>query len=162
LSKITYRIGTDTRDYEADDLSGKGAENTGGRWNEKGVAVVYAAESRSLACLETVVHLAAGSIPLNRYLVEISIPDPVWTAARRETPTSLPVGWDAEPAGRASTRFGTAWLRSGSSAILVIPSVIVPEEHCVLVNPAHPDSTGVSAVKLRRWTYDSRLTRSSA
>jgi RES domain-containing protein len=162
LSKITYRIGTDTRDYEADDLSGKGAENTGGRWNEKGVAVVYAAESRSLACLETVVHLAAGSIPLNRYLVEISIPDPVWAAARRETPTSLPVGWDAEPAGRASIRFGTAWLRSGSSAILVIPSVIVPEERCVLVNPAHPDSTGISAVKLRRWTYDSRLRRASA
>jgi RES domain-containing protein len=90
LSRIAYRIGTDTPDYEADDLSGKGAEITGGRWNEKGAAVVYAAASRSLACLETIVHLAAGGLPLNRYLVEISIPDPVWAAAQRETPVSLP------------------------------------------------------------------------
>lgn len=162
MSRIAYRIGTDTPDYEANDLSGKGAEMTGGRWNEKGVAVVYAAESCSLACLETLVHLAAGGLPFNRYLVEISIPDPVWDAAQRETPASLPVGWDAEPAGRASIEFGTAWLRSGSSAVLVISSVIVPEECCVLLNPAHPDSTSIGAVKSRRWLYDPRLTRPSA
>jgi RES domain-containing protein len=41
----------------------------------------------------------------------------------------------------------------------VIPSVIVPEECCVLVNPAHPDSASISAVKSRRWLYDLRLTR---
>lgn len=159
MSRIAYRIGTDTPVYEADDLSGKGAAITGGRWNEAGVAVVYAAESRSLACLETVVHLAAGGLPLNRYLVELSIPDPVWAAARRETPATLPVGWDAEPAGRASIGFGTAWLRSLRSAILVVPSVIVPEEFCVLVNPAHSDSSGVGAIKSRRWLYDPRPTR---
>lgn len=162
MSRIVYRIGPDTPDYEADDLSGKGAEITGGRWNEKGLAVVYAAENRSLACLETVVHLAAGGLPFNRYLVEISIPDPVWAVARRETAASLPVGWDAEPASRASISFGTAWLRSGSSAVLVISSVIVPEECCVLVNPAHKDSAAINAVKARRWLYDPRLTRASA
>ena len=162
MSRIAYRIGVDTSDYEADDLSGKGAEITGGRWNEKGLAVVYAAENRSLACLETLVHLGAGGLPFNRYLVEISIPDPVWAAAGRGTPTSLPMGWDAEPAGRASIGFGTGWLRSGSSAVLVIPSTIVPEECCVLVNPTHPDSASISAVKSRRWLYDPRLTRASA
>jgi RES domain-containing protein len=161
LSRIAYRIGTDTSDYEADDLSGKGAAITGGRWNEPGAAVVYAAEGRSLACLETLVHLAAGGLPFNRYLVEISIPDPVWVAAQRETPVSLPVGWDAEPSSRTSISFGTAWLRRGHSAVLVLPSVIVPEEYCVLVNPAHPDSASISAVKSRRWLYDPRLTRAS-
>jgi RES domain-containing protein len=162
LSRTVYRIATDTPDYEADDLSGRGAQITGGRWNEKGVAVIYAAENRSLACLETVVHLGAGGLPFNRYLVEISIPDRVWTAAQRETPMSLPVGWDAEPAGRASTSFGTGWLRSGRSAILLIPSTIVAEEFCVLLNPAHPDSARISALKSRRWLYDPRLTRASA
>jgi len=93
LSRIVYRIGVDAPAYEADDLSGKGAEITGGRWNEKGTAAVYAADSRSLACLETLVHLAAGGLPFNRYLVEISIPDLVWAAAQRETAASLPVGW---------------------------------------------------------------------
>jgi RES domain-containing protein len=162
LSSIAYRIGTDTPAYEADDLTGKGAEITGGRWNEKGMAVVYAAENRSLACLETVVHLAAGGLPFNRYLVEISIPDPIWATAQKETPASLPVGWDAEPASRASISFGTAWLRSGRSAILILPSVIVSEECCVLVNPAHADSTGIRALKSRRWLYDPRMTRAAA
>jgi RES domain-containing protein len=162
LSRIAYRIGVDTPAYEADDLSGTGAAVTGGRWNEKGLAVVYAAESRALACLETLVHLGASGLPFNRYLVEISVPDSVWSAARRETPTSLPVGWDAEPAGRVSIGFGTAWLRSLRSAVLVVPSAIVAEECCVLVNPAHPDSAGISAVKARRWLYDPRLRRVSA
>lgn len=161
MNRIVYRIGTDTPAYEADDLTGKGAEITGGRWNEKGAAIVYAAENRSLACLETVVHLAAGNLPFNRYLVEISIPDAVWSAAQKETQASLPVGWDAEPASRASISFGTAWLRSGSSAVLVVPSVIVPEECCVLVNPAHADSASIAAVKSRRWLYDPRLARAS-
>jgi RES domain-containing protein len=162
LNRIVYRIGVDAPAYEADDLSGKGAEITGGRWNERGAAVVYAAENRSLACLETLVHLAAGGLPFNRYLIEISIPDLVWDATRRETPSSLPVGWDAEPASRTSIGFGTAWLRSRGSAVLVVPSVLVPEECCVLVNPAHPDSAGLSATKSRRWLYDPRLTRASA
>ena len=106
-------------------------------------------------------HLAAGGLPLNRYLVEISIPDPVWAAAQRETAASLPVGWDAEPASRTSIAFGTAWLRSRHSAVLVLPSVVVAEECCVLVNPAHPDSARIRAVKSRRWLYDPRLTRAS-
>ncbi len=161
MSTIAYRIGTDTPTYEANNSGGKGAELSGGRWNEKGIAVVYAAENRALACLETLVHLAAGGLPLNRYLVEITIPDPVWAAAQRETRASLPVGWDAEPAGRVSIGFGTDWLRGVSSAVLVIPSVIVPEECCVLVNPSHPDSARITAKKLRRWLYDPRLTRAS-
>lgn len=157
MSHIAYRIGTDTPGYEADDLTGRGAERTGGRWNAPGAAVIYAAESRALACLETIVHLAAGGLPLNRYLVEITIPAAIWAAARRETAASLPVGWDAQPAGRASIGFGTAWLRSLQSAVMVIASAIVPEESCVLINPSHADAAAITAVKARRWLYDPRL-----
>ncbi len=69
MSRRLWRIGTDTRSWQAHDLSGKGAEVTGGRWNAKGTPVVYASEARALACLETLVHLNAGGLPLNRYLV---------------------------------------------------------------------------------------------
>jgi len=162
VSRIAYRIGIDTPDYEADDLTGKGAELTGGRWNERGLPAIYAAENRALACLETLVHLAAGGLPLNRYLVAISIPDAIWAAAHRETPTSLPVGWDAQPAGRASIALGTAWLRQQTSAVLILPSTIVPEECCILLNPAHPDSTGLTATRSRRWLYDPRLGTSNS
>ncbi len=157
MSTVVYRIGTDTKDYVADDLAGKGAEKTGGRWNEAGLAVTYAAENRSLACLETMVHLVAVGLPLNRYLVEISIPDKVWTVAQREIAATLPVGWEAQPAGLTSISFGSAWLRNKTSAILLVPSVIVAEEFNVLINPAHPESAGINAKKVRQWRYDPRL-----
>ena len=157
MSRIVWRIATDSPAYQADDLSGAGAKATGGRWNEPGVSLVYASETRALACLETVVHLNASGLPFNRYLVEITIPDDVWANAQVETPSGLRVGWDAEPAGQVSIQFGTNWVRSGHSALLVVPSAIVHEECNVLINPAHADSVRIAAVKQRRWLYDPRL-----
>ncbi|WGM40995.1 RES family NAD+ phosphorylase [Caulobacter sp. NIBR1757] len=159
MSRRLWRIAADTPDYEADDLSGAGARITGGRWNAPGSAVVYTSASIALACLETVVHFNAGGLPFNRYLVAIDIPDSVWAAAQRETPASLPVGWDAEPAGRVSIGLGTDWIASGASALLIVPSVLVPEEINILINPTHPDAGGITAGKIRKWTYDPRLSR---
>ncbi|MBN8871500.1 MAG: RES family NAD+ phosphorylase [Rhodospirillales bacterium] len=160
MTATLWRIATDTPAYEADDLSGAGAERTGGRWNEAGTPVVYTSETQALACLETLVHLNAGGLPLNRYLVAITVPDDVWASARTETAASLPVGWDAAPAGRASLRVGMAWLRSGASALLRVPSMIVPDEFNVLINPRHGESAGIRAVKVRKWMYDLRLSGS--
>ncbi len=72
---------------------------------------------------------------------------------------TLPVGWDAEPAGRASVAFGTDWLRAGRSALLVVPSVIVPEECNVVLNPRNADGGAITAVKVRKWVYDPRLAK---
>lgn len=153
-----WRIASDTPDYEADDTSGKGAEKTGGRWNRPGVPMLYASTSISLACLETVVHLARKRrLPLNRYLVKLTVPQSAWQAALDADPTAL-VGWDAEPAGMVSLDWGTHWAASTVSLIARVPSVIVPEECNVLVNPAHPDAAAIKAVKVRKWLYDERLT----
>jgi len=161
LSCIVWRIATDTKNYEANDLSGAGAKNTGGRWNAEGDPLVYSSETQALACLETVVHLNASGLPLNRYLVSITIPAAVWADARTETLSSLPVGWDADPSGRASIQVGTAWLRSMASALLRVPSVIVPDEYNVLINPLHPDNGTIIAVKIRKWLYDPRLMKTA-
>jgi RES domain-containing protein len=161
VSFTVWRIATDTRNYEAHDLSGAGANNTGGRWNAVGDPLVYTSETQALACLETVVHLNAGGLPLNRYLVSVTIPTAVWADVRTETPGSLPVGWDADPSDRASIQFGTDWIRSVGSALLRVPSVIVPDEYNVLINPLHPDSSAVIAVKIRKWLYDPRLTKTA-
>ena len=72
-----------------------------------------------------------------------------------------PVGWDAEPAGRTSIELGTNWLRSVTSALLVIPSVIVPEEFNVLINPQHSGSARITAAKVRKWLYDPRLAKTA-
>lgn len=152
-----WRIATDTPAYLAEELTGAGAEATGGRWNEPGIPMLYTSETRALACLETMVHLNAGGLPLNRYLVEITIPGDIWARAQAETAASLPVGWEADPAGMVSIRLGSAWARAGRTALLVVPSVIVPEEFNILINPAHADRARMAAVKRRRWLYDPRL-----
>jgi len=159
VTHTVWRIATDTPDYEADDLSGEGAKRTGGRWNQKEVPVVYASDTRALACLETMVHLNAGGLPLNRFLVAVSIRDDVWVDAETQTIADLPIGWDAEPAGRTSIGFGTDWLRSGRSALLLVPSVIVPEECNILINPRHEAARRMIAAKIRRWIYDPRLAK---
>lgn len=153
-----WRISTITPDYSADDLTGAGAKFTGGRWNRPGNPVLYCAPSMALAGLETVVHLASGSLPLNRYLVRIDIPDPVWKVREVITDKTAPVGWDALPAGKVSLDFGDDWLASLRSALLEVPSVIVPEEGNILVNPLHPDAKGITAAITRKWIYDARLT----
>lgn len=138
-------------------MSGTGAERTGGRWNRDGTPLVYAATSRALACLETVVHIATGdALPLNRYLVEITVPDHVWVARTTLDPANH-VGWDAEPAGQVSLEWGTNWAAAATAAIAEVPSVIVPEEHNCLINPRHPDAAAITARKVRKWMYDQRL-----
>jgi RES domain-containing protein len=159
LSQVLWRIGVDTPTYPADDLSGKGAEGAGGRWNAKGAPMVYTSQTRALACLETVVHFNAGGLPLNRYLVQIDVPDAIWKAAVVQSAAALDIGWDAEPPGRVSIDLGTAWLRAKTSALMIVPSVIVPEELNVLLNPLHPDSRGLTGKKVRKWVYDPRLTK---
>jgi RES domain-containing protein len=159
LSCAVWRIAADTPGYQAHDLTGTGAKLTGGRWNAQGLPVLYTSESRALACLETVVHFNSGGLPLNRYLVQITIPESLWTKAERATPASLPMGWDAEPPGQVSIGFGSAWLNGARSALLIVPSVIVPEERTILINPAHRESAAITATKGRRWLYDPRIRR---
>jgi len=153
----TWRIGTDTPAYTAEDMKGIGAKTTGGRWNRAGTALVYTASSRALACLETVVHLNTGGLPLNRYLVQIDIPDDVWAARQTLTEKTAPVGWDALPAGKVSLDWGDRWVNVGASCILEVPSSIVPEESNILINPAHRDAARIVATKIRKWQYDARI-----
>jgi RES domain-containing protein len=153
-----WRIATDTPDWTADDLAGKGAAARGGRWNAAGERVTYSSSSISLAAWETRAHLGrlATQLPFNRILVRIDVPDDVW--ARRETlAPPLPVGWNVIPEGRVSRHLGSAWLARRSSALLCVPSVVVAEEHNVLINPAHPDAARLAVTRLRRFHFDHRV-----
>lgn len=151
-----WRISSDTPAYTADDLSGKGAELTGGRWNTPGCPLLYTSTSRALACLETLAHLQAGTLPLNRYLVELQVPQDSWIDAESVSASEL-VGWDAHPPGRVSLSWGSSWAATSRTLLAKVPSIVVPEEFNVLVNPKHPDIDKVVAVKHRKWLYDHRL-----
>jgi RES domain-containing protein len=158
--RILYRIGADTPTYGADDRSGAGAKKTGGRWNRPETAMLYTSGSRALACLETLVHLApGGAFPFNRYLVEFEVPTAEWMQRTVFDPDAH-IGWDARPPGLVSLDWGTAWAASGATLLAEVPSVIVPEETNVLLNPAHAAMRKVVVRKRRRWHYDARLSRS--
>src|SRR5437773_971375 len=102
---MLYRLASETPSYAADDLSGAGAAQTGGRWNAVGSPVVYCARSRALAYLETLVHLlpalAAGiPPPKNRCMIEIHVPNFLWSARLvANTDLKFPSSWNAHPVG---------------------------------------------------------------
>ena len=134
-----YRISKESDSAKA--FSGQGAKDWGGRWNSKGVAVVYTAAHRSLSILEILVHLKGGagmgraviSTPFYLYAVLFD------TALLEELPAaSLPAGWNSEPPTASSQTLGDAWAWTARSAVLAVPSVIVPEERNYLLNPSHP------------------------
>lgn len=151
-----WRLATEAPTYFANDLSGKGAELSGGRWNAKGTLMVYTSQSIALACLETTIHLGGNApLPMNRYLVRIDVPEDVWSAAIHFDPSSN-VGWDAVPQGKTSIDWGAEWVGLGLSCLARVPSVVVPEEFNVIINPLHKDRQKIKAVKLRKWLYDAR------
>lgn len=154
-----WRIASQSLVYSAKELSGTGAKITGGRWNSVGIPVLYCAETPSLACLETLVHLGSSDLPLLRYLVAIDIPDRIWKARVIVETKMLPTNWKACPPKKSCMDFGNAWLKSENSVVMSLPSVIVPEESIHLINPMHKDASLINASVVRKWEYDVRLFR---
>lgn len=156
-AQTVWRIAVDAPLYKADELSGEGAKKSGGRWNKKGTPVVYTSESIALACLETLVHINAQGLPLNRYLVRIDIPIRVWNLAKKLSVKTAGLGWDALPSGTVSIEKGQKWLQSNASALLIVPSIVIPQANNILINPMHPDSRVIKAKKIEKFSYDPRL-----
>jgi RES domain-containing protein len=152
-----WRIAKNTAQYPANDMTGGGAKAVGGRWNSKGLAVVYSSPSVALAMLETLAHIGDDIAARNRLLIRIDVPDAVWDKRKVLDVGSLDPTWLSEPPGMASIAAGDKWLRLGDSALLLVPSVIVAEECNVLINPLHTDARQISATVTRQYVYDPRL-----
>ena len=148
-----FRIARANRRY---DLSGYGAFLVGGRWNLPGLALLYTAETRSLAMLEVLVHLPAGDLPADMYLLTLDVPDAL---SRQEVaPTDLPPDWQRLTQPLPTALLGHAWLQSSSTLALRVPSVIVPQERNLLLNPTHPEFGQVQlAAEPELFTFDERL-----
>ncbi len=158
MTQSVFRIASTSPSYTYDDMTGKGAEMSGGRWSRRGVPVVYTASSVALAALETIVHTDTGAWPLNRYVLEIAVPDDVWSAGEDIGKLgTLPAVWDAQPAPKETLDFGDDWLASRRSALLIVPSLIVPQEANILINPQHPESGHIRITKTTKFIYDGRI-----
>ncbi len=146
-----WRIVREDHGYTAFD--GEGAWRFGGRWNSRGTRTVYTSATLSLAALETLVHL---NPPVAFKYVAIPIE---FDEALVETfaTSDLPADWNEEPPPPSTAEIGDRWVKESRSAVLELPSVIIPAEPNYLLNPAHSDFKRIRIGKPTPFSFDPRL-----
>jgi RES domain-containing protein len=141
--------------HAATALDGEGARLYGGRWNPKGVRMVYAAGSLALAVLESFVHFSSTLLPADYVAVPVDIPDTL--AVETWTAPMLPADWSDTPAPSTLQALGKRWVAAARTAVLRVPSAVVPIEFNVLLNPAHPDAAQIHSGPPEPFVFDPRL-----
>lgn len=136
-------------------FSGEGARKVGGRWNLPGTRAVYASQSLALAALERFVH--AGEEGRRTALVRYRIAIPSSVRVHRLAAADLPKDWREQPVPISTQRLGSAWLTALRGAVLAVPSVIVPEEMNLVLNPAHRDFRKLKVTVRRPFAFDARM-----
>ncbi len=149
---LWYRIVQER--WAATAMDGEGARLHGGRWNPPGLAAVYLAESRALAALEILVHAPREALRLEWRVIAVEVPD---DAIRVMAAKHLPEGWRDQPSAPGARRFGAAWLAKEGELAMALPSVVVPQERTLLVNPRHPAAAKLKGAKAERFVFDPRL-----
>jgi RES domain-containing protein len=142
--------------YAAAAASGEGARLYGGRWNSRGVGVVYASTSLALAAMETFVHLEPTLRPADLVWIEGEIPDVL--AVSRLDPNTLPEDWH-ETRDESLRMFGDDWIRSARNVALLVPSAAIRGEWNVLLNPAHPEFSNIQFHAPAPFEFDVRMFR---
>jgi len=149
---IVFRL---SKQIYATDLAGTGAYRAGGRWNSKGTALVYTAESRALCLAEVAVHLPVGIVPQDYTLVTLEIPD---NSVAEITTDDLPPGWNAFPHSFATQQIGDHFVKSGKFLVLKVPSAVVPGDSNYLINPQHSEISKVAFIgEPTPFPFDNRL-----
>lgn len=136
-----------------DDLSGKGAAIYGGRWNPVGLAMLYTSESRALANLELLVHTTGGVMPINYYLLEITIPDeaPFYEITEKQ----LPEAW--RKMEHFTQAIGYDIFKQQRYLGMKVPSASVIHECNYLLDPSHPEFHQIKITAAEPYPFDERL-----
>ncbi len=136
-------------------LSGIGAEKFGGRWNSKGVAVVYASESRALSCLEIAVQSSLTILSLDYEMISIEIP--AKTDFNNISNSALPENWKFSPAIKATQIIGDQFIAKGKYLFMKVPSAVVQGDFNLIINPHHKDIHKIKIIKVEPFSFDKRL-----
>jgi RES domain-containing protein len=144
-----------SRRYLNTAFTGLGASLAGGRWNQRGAAVVYTAGSLSLAALECLVHFSAQTVPDD--YISITVTAPARLKIETIAPSILPANWAEEDPPLATQMIGMSWLRRQSSLLLKVPSAIIPTEFNYLINPQHPEFHRLRIGEPLPFRFDPRL-----
>jgi len=149
---IVFRL---SKSKHSKDLSGKGAEKFGGRWNSKGVALLYTSDSRALCTTEIAVHTPLGNIPLDYEVILIKIPDNIIIPELEIC--ELPEDWKSIPHSHSTQEIGDHFVDVGKFLAIKVPSAVVQGEFNYLINPDHADFKSISIEKIEPFSFDERL-----
>ncbi len=137
------------------DLCGEGARRYGGRWNKRGVPVVYTSSHESLAALEVLANTPVASLPDDLHVITLILPESA-KIMQLKSP-DLPKGWSHYPPLNQLRETGTEWLISQKSLALKVPSALIQSEFNILLNPAHKDMSRLKTGEVRSFRFDRRI-----
>lgn len=143
------------REKYGNPLSGKGAAIKGGRWNSKGFEMIYTASGRCLAMAEIAVHFSLGTLPKDYQMAILYLPDDI--SLKLINRAGLPVFWNRFPHISATQKIGNKFILDNEFCILKVPSVVVPGEFNLLINPAHHEFKKIKPVDISAFMFDQRL-----
>ena len=135
-------------------FSGEGARIFEGRWNSAGVRMVYCSENLALAALEILAHIQPIRMRDKFRAFRVTFDESLMEIVDLK---KLPKGWNAQPPGPSSKRIGDDWIKSTRSAVLALPSVLVPLERTFLLNPKHRDFVKIKIKDAGEFVLDPRL-----
>jgi RES domain-containing protein len=131
------------------------ASGRAARWNPNEVKMIYTASSRSLACLENVVH--RDKMGLSRIFNIMTIECPDYIKTKTIHLKDLPANWADFDQMSKSQNIGLKWIKDNETAILQVPSSIVEEEVNYLLNPNHKDFKLIRVIKTQLFVFDGRI-----
>ena len=141
-------------EHADDAFAGEGARRSDGRWNSKGVRVVYTSGSLSLAALEVMVHIPFYTALKNYVCIPI---DFNLNLSQSITTEDLHDNWTTDPIPQSVKELGDRWIQNQESVILKVPSAIIPVEYNYLINPSHPDFEKVVILSPQKFAFAPRL-----
>lgn len=148
MSLIVWRISH--KKYTNTALIGEAYNRSRGRWNSKGTTLMYTSATLSLAALETLVYMEIENF--SNIFVSISIKIPDSFPIKQVDESLLPHNWRNTPPPKILTSIGDKWLTSKTTAVLKVPSAILPQEYNYLINPLHPDFEKISIAPPQSFT----------
>lgn len=146
ISKAKYRK----------DLSGKGAELFGGRWNPIGIPALYTSQNRALCALEILAHTSKDFLPPKYVIQAIQIPKAFKNSIIELTNKELPKNWDSIQNLKETEELGKTYFENNYLGIIV-PSVIIKQEKNIILNPRHPKYGEIKIIEEINFIIDDRL-----
>lgn len=129
-------------------VDGAGGLYAAGRWHELGSRVVYFGASPAIVVLEKLAHIDPAALPSDLILAHYAGDVGVEEVSAKDV--------NLQDATETRAR-GALFLQQGKVCVLRVPSIVVPEENNLVLNPLHPDAQKIVLVHARPFSFDGRL-----